>query len=68
MKYIAAKYGPELLGKDAAEEGYVEMISTQLAELKSAITAPCYTNGDRQGITKILIEKIKSIVNYLGSK
>lgn len=68
MKYIASKYGPELLGRDPAEEGYVEMISTQLAELKSAITAPCYTTGDRQGISNSLIEKIKPIVNYLGSK
>ena len=68
MKYIASKYGPELLGKDPAEQGYVEMISTQLSELKSAITAPCYTTGDRQGISKILLEKIKPIVHYLGSK
>ena len=58
MKYLASKYGPYLLGKNPAEKGYVEMLSTQLAELKTALTIPCYTTGDRQGISKSLIHEI----------
>ena len=68
MKYIASKYGPYLLGKGPAEKGYVEMLSTQLAELKTALTIPCYTTGDRQSISESLIQEIKPIVRYLGNK
>ena len=43
MKYIANKYGPELLGKTAAQKGQVEMVATVISDLKGNITMPCYT-------------------------
>ena len=44
------------------------MISSQLSEIKSAYTVPCYTTCDRQEISKSLLENIKPIVRYLGNK
>ena len=43
MKYIANKYGPELLGKNAKQIGQVEMVATVISDLKGNITMPCYT-------------------------
>ena len=62
MKYIAAKYGPDLLGKDAAQIAKVEMVSNVVGDLKGAVTMPCYTSGDRAAITANLMEKVKPIV------
>ena len=68
MKYIAAKYGPDLLGKDATQIAKVEMVSNVIADLKGAVTMPCYTNGDRAAITANLMEKVKPVVAFLGEK
>ena len=68
MKYIANKYGPQILGKDAAQIGQVEMVAASLSELKGAVTMPCYTTGDRTGITTDLLKKVVPIVNFLGDK
>ena len=68
MKYIAAKYGPDLLGKDPAQIAKVEMVSNVVGDLKGAVTMPCYTSGDRAAITANLMEKVKPIVAFLGDK
>ena len=68
MKYIAAKWGPQLLGNNAVEIANVEMVSNVIADLKGAVTMPCYTTGDRSAITALLLEKVKPIVKYLGEK
>ena len=68
MKYIAAKYGPELLGRDPLQTARVEMVAGVVGDLKGAVTMPCYTSGDRAGITANLMEKVKPIVRFLGSQ
>ena len=68
MKYIAYKYGPELLGSTPAEIAQVEMVAGIIADLKGAITMPCYTTGDRVAITMNLLEKVKPLVAFLGEK
>ena len=68
MKYIANKYGPELLGKNTRQIGQVEMVAGVISDLKGNITMPCYTQGDRVAITMNLIEKVKPLVYYLGEK
>lgn len=66
MKYIAAKYGPQLLGTDPAQIAKVEMVSGVVGDLKGAVTMPCYTSGDRGAITANLLERVKPIVKFLG--
>ena len=68
QKYIAYKYGPHLLGTDPANIAQVEMVSNVVSDLKGAVTMPCYTSGDRAAITANILEKVKPIVQYLGSK
>ena len=68
MKFIANKYGPELLGTSPAQIGQVEMVAQVVSDLKGAVTMPCYTQGDRVAITMNLLEKVKPIVAYLGNK
>ena len=66
MKFIANKYGPELLGRTPAQIGRVEMVATIVSDLKGSTTMPCYTQGDRVAITMNLLEKVKPLVNFLG--
>ena len=68
MKYIAHKYGPQLLGGDAATMAQVEMVAGVVGDLKGAVTMPCYTNHEKAGITVNLLQKVKPIVNYLADK
>ena len=68
MKFIASKYAPDLLGKTAAQQGKVEMVATVVNELKSAVTMPCYQQGDRVAISMTLLEKVKPLVNFLADK
>uniref|UniRef100_A0A7S3MRH6 glutathione transferase n=1 Tax=Favella ehrenbergii TaxID=182087 RepID=A0A7S3MRH6_9SPIT len=68
MKYIAHRYGPELLGGDAATIAKVEMVASVVGDLKGQVTMPCYTSGDRPAITANLLQKVKPIVNFLGEK
>ena len=68
MKYIAHKYGPQLLGGDAATMAKVEMVAGVVGDLKGQVTMPCYTSGDRPAITANLLQKVKPIVQFLGDK
>ena len=43
MRYLANKFGPHLLGETAQEMGRVEMLNSQVCDLKGAVTMPCYT-------------------------
>ena len=47
MKYIAHKYGPQLLGGDATTIAKVEMVAGVVGDLKGTVTMPCYTGTDR---------------------
>lgn len=42
MLYLASSYCPETCGKDAEQMGELDMMYSQLKDLKSAITGPCY--------------------------
>ena len=42
MLYLATAYAPELLGVDPDEKGEIDMMYSQLKDVKSAITGPCY--------------------------
>ena len=58
MKYIAAKFGPQLLGSDPENIAKVEMVASQVIELKGSVTMPCYTSGNRDAITRNLLAKV----------
>lgn len=45
MKYVAKKWKPELLGRNAAEVGRVNMLEFYVFELKKAAAYPCYAEG-----------------------
>ena len=66
MKYIAAKYGPHLLGDTPAEIGRLEMVAAQVADFKGAVTMPCYTMGDRTAITNNCLLKVEVFVRFMG--
>ena len=68
MKYIASKYGTQLLGTTPAQIAQVEMVCGVVSDLRGATTMPCYTTGDRIAITMNLLEKVKPLVNFLGQK
>ena len=42
MIYVATAYAPELLGQNPDEKGEIDMMYSQLKDVKSAITGPCY--------------------------
>lgn len=42
MKYVAKKWKPELLGRNAAEVGRVNMLEYHVAQLKMSTAMPCY--------------------------
>ena len=47
MMYLAASYAPELLGQTPEEKAELDMVYSQLKDVKSAITGPCYVGQDR---------------------
>ena len=49
-KYIADKWTPELLGKDAQTRATVNMVANVLSDLKGSVTMGCYTNGDLEAL------------------
>ena len=68
MVYIAHAYAPELLGKDPEESGQIDMIYSQMKEIKSAITGPCYTQTDKVKLANQAMIKIGPIILFLGKK
>ena len=51
MKYIAKKWKPELLGRNAAEVGRVNMLEYHVFQLKASTAGPCYDpNGEIEAI------------------
>lgn len=62
MQYIAKKWKPELLGRNAAEVGRIHMLEYHVFMLKSTCTMPCYSdNPDKDAIlcsSKPILESI----------
>lgn len=68
MLYVATAYAPELLGSSPEESAEIDMIYSQLKDLKSAITGPCYIGQDRAVLKELAMKKMKPIVDYMGKK
>lgn len=68
MIYIATAYAPELLGSSPEEMAEIDMIYSQLKDVKSAITGPCYVGQDRTVLKETALKKMKPIVDYMGKK
>lgn len=68
MIYVTSSYCPELLGKTPEQKGELDMMYSQLKDVKSAITGPCYVGQDRAILSETAKNKMKPIVNYLGKK
>ena len=65
-KYLAEKYSPELLGKDAQEKAKVNMVMGVVGDLKSAATRPCYASGEKSEILDAMKAKLPPIIKYIG--
>ena len=66
-QFIADKWMPELLGKDAQTRATVNMIANVIGDLKNAVTRPCYTTGNIEEITGKMEEMLPKIVGFLGN-
>ena len=67
MRYLATKYGPELLGTTPEQIAQVEMLAGVVHDLKMAMTMPCYASADRAPLVQKMHEKVPAIVAALGS-
>ena len=68
MVYITSSYCPELMGATPQEQGELDMLYSQLKDVKSAITGPCYVGQDRAVLSQTAKNKMAPIVAYLGKK
>lgn len=68
MIYLATNYAPELLGETAEQKAEIDMLYSQLKDVKSAITGPCYVGTDRDALSNTAKAKMVPIVDYLGKK
>ena len=68
QKYIAGKWGPELLGRDVTERGQVAMIASIVGDVKGGTTQGCYLDGDRAILVKTVFDKVPPLIKFLGNK
>lgn len=68
MLYLATAYAPELLGKTPEKCAEIDMLYSQLKDVKSAITGPCYVGADRAQLSQTAKSKMAPLVAYLGKK
>lgn len=66
MQYIAKKYQPELLGRNAAELGRVHMLAAHVGDLKGKATTPCYMGGEQEAIIESCRPVLSKIVDAMG--
>lgn len=67
MQYIAKKWKPELLGRDAAELGRVNMLWAHVMDLKMKSTIPCYTgDGNADAILDAVRPILAKLVESMG--
>jgi glutathione S-transferase len=67
-KYLADKYQPELLGRDAETRAHLGMLSFHIIHLKMSVITPCYVCGDRQKITDAYRAELPAILSFKGDK
>ena len=68
MVYLATSFAPELLGNSPQQKAEIDMMYSQLKDVKSAITGPCYVGQDRTVLSNTAKQKMAPIVAYLGKK
>ena len=68
MKYICAKWKPELLNADPVAYAKAEMIQDMLLSLKMKCTMPCYQGKSNQEIMDVCWEPIQAFVDLLQGK
>lgn len=66
-KYIADKWEPALLGLDYTHRAKVNMCAGVLADLKGAVTMPCYMQGEKEPMIAAMRTKLPAIVAFLGN-
>lgn len=68
-QYLAAKYQPELLGRDSHERGIVRMIeNVTRSDFNEKITGLMYGQDDAKVLEDATLEGIKPIEKYLNGK
>jgi len=66
MVYLCHKYAPELLGNTLKQKADVDMLYSQMKDIKSAITGPCYVGHNPEALKQTCKVKMQPIVAYLG--
>ena len=66
MKYLAVKHCYGLLGANPEAVAKIEMLAGILYDLKMALTLPCYTTGDREGMVRKIHQRVPGIVAFMG--
>ena len=68
MVYLCHKYAPELLGENVGQKAEIDMLYSQMKDIKSAITGPCYVGANPDELKQTCKVKMQPLVNYLGKK
>jgi len=68
MKYICAKWAPELVNPDPVTLARAEMMAAFVSKLKEVATMPCYLGKSNQEIMDDCWPLIQQIVDVLGDR
>jgi len=68
MRYVAAKWAPEMLGTTPEEQANLVMMTEHVGQLKSSATGPCYTGGSRETIVDTCRPILAGISKWLGER
>ena len=66
-KYIADKWKPELLGKDAQHRGHISMLANRAIDFKNDVTRPCYATGSIDEVMQACQKHLPSLLDYMGT-
>lgn len=66
MTYLCASYEPELLGQSPAERARVDMLYSQLKDVKSGLTGPCYIGANPMQLKETAKQRMQPIVAAFG--
>ena len=67
-QYIAEKWKPELIGKDAQTKAEVNQLANVITNFKMKITMPCYMSGDVEEIKSAITSLLPAIVDFKLNK